>query len=304
MNKLIAYSVRCCLAASAALLSATPAHSQQASPVMAAARRRVARGGDRHGAAARGKPAGRADRGLRVHGRSAAHAAGRGPRGTAGNRAQPQSRPGSRLREQRECVHPRHRPAGRAADLRSRCRHLPRRRLYRAHPGCAVQPVRRAARRGAARPAGHAVRKEHDRRRGQADLEDAAGRVQRHDRARLRELRLLHGQGIPWRPGHRQLRGEHRRRLRDPGRHHHGSLDRSRLQRHRHAGGSRHSRVGRDRRPGNQAGRRLHAYAQCAEPRISGSGADAGRPGHGRGHRAATGPDQVLELQGRDLLHR
>ena len=35
MNKLIAYSVRCCLAASAALLSTTPAHSQQASPVMA-----------------------------------------------------------------------------------------------------------------------------------------------------------------------------------------------------------------------------------------------------------------------------
>jgi iron complex outermembrane receptor protein len=35
MNKLIVYSVRCCLAASAALLSTSPAHSQQASPVMA-----------------------------------------------------------------------------------------------------------------------------------------------------------------------------------------------------------------------------------------------------------------------------
>ena len=30
MNKLIAYSVRCCLAASAALLSTAPAHAQQA----------------------------------------------------------------------------------------------------------------------------------------------------------------------------------------------------------------------------------------------------------------------------------
>ena len=47
---------------------------------------------------------------------------------------------------------------------------------HRAHPGRAVQPVRRAARRGAARSAGHALRQEHDRGRHQADLEEAAAR--------------------------------------------------------------------------------------------------------------------------------
>ena len=63
--------------------------------------------------------------------------------------------------------HPRHRPARRAADLRPGGRRLCRRRLSVAHPRQPARPARPRAGRGAARPAGHALRQEHDRRRAQ-----------------------------------------------------------------------------------------------------------------------------------------
>ena len=81
-------------------------------------------------------------------------------RRTAGRGAEHEHRAGTRLVQQRQHLHPRHRPAGCAADLRSRRRHLCRRRLLLAHPGRAVQPVRCRPGRSPARPAGHAVRQE------------------------------------------------------------------------------------------------------------------------------------------------
>ena len=93
--------------------------------------------------------------------------AGRGP--------EPQHRAGPRILQRDQHLHPRHRPAGRAADLRPRRRRLCRRRLFLAHPRHPARPARRRARRSAARTAGHALRQEHDRRRHQ--VRHRAGRA-------------------------------------------------------------------------------------------------------------------------------
>ena len=87
--------------------------------------------------------------------------------GLQGAVPEPQHRPGPRLVERDQHLHPRHRPARRAADLRSRGRRLCRRRLSLAHPRQPARPARPRPDRGAARPAGHALRQEHDRRRDQ-----------------------------------------------------------------------------------------------------------------------------------------
>ena len=219
MSKLITRSVRCGLAAAAAMLSMPAAQAQQAPPVMAPA---AAGALEEVLVTARRREESMQDVPIAVSAFSAeraAHAAGRRPRRPAGLGAEPEPGAGARFGQQRQHLHPRHRPAGRAADLRPRRRRLSRRRVRRAHPGRAVQPLRRAARRGAARPAGHALRQEHDRGRHQAHLEEAAGGTRRPGRARLRRLQSLFGQGLPRRTDHRQLRCQRRRRVRDARRH-------------------------------------------------------------------------------------
>ena len=64
--------------------------------------------------------------------------------------------------------------------VRAHGRRLHRRRLPQHDHGLRHGPRRSRARRGAARPARHAVRQEQHRRRDSADLEEAAGRQHRH----------------------------------------------------------------------------------------------------------------------------
>ena len=64
-------------------------------------------------------------------------------------------------------VHPRHRPAGSCRRLRAGRRPLSRRRLPEPPAGGGARHLRCRAHRGAARPAGHALRPQHDRRRDQ-----------------------------------------------------------------------------------------------------------------------------------------
>ena len=76
---------------------------------------------------------------------------------------------GSLARHQLDAVrlHPRHRPAGSGLRLRAGRRHLSRRRLSQPPAGRGARHLRRRAHRGAARAAGHALRPQHHRRRGQ-----------------------------------------------------------------------------------------------------------------------------------------
>ena len=219
MSKLITRSVRCGLAAAAAMLSMPAAQAQQAPPVMAPA---AAGSLEEVLVTARRREESMQEVPIAVSAFSAEELRMLQAEDLvrpAGLGAEPEPRAGARFGQQRQHLHPRHRPAGRAADLRPRRRRLPRRRVHRAHPGRAVQPVRRAARRGAARAAGHALRQEHDRRRHQAHLEEAAGGTGRPGRARLWRLRPLLRQGLPRRAGHRQLRCQRRRRVRHAQRH-------------------------------------------------------------------------------------
>ena len=137
MNRLTICSVRACAAAAAALC-AVPAVLAQTAPARAPA----ARGLEEitgHGAPSRRTAARRAGGGQR---RSPARPARRcRPRldGPAGRRAEPQYRAGPRLGVERQHLHPRHRPARRAADVRSGRRRLCRWRVHVAHPGRAVR---------------------------------------------------------------------------------------------------------------------------------------------------------------------
>ena len=175
MNRLTIRSVRACAAAAAALC-AVPAALAQTAP---ATRPAASSGLEEITVTARRRDEALQDVPVAISAFSSDDlraAAGRRPRRAAGQRAEPEPGAGPRLGDQRQRLHPRHRPARRAADLRPGRRHLPRRRVHLAHPGRAVQPVRRGARRGAARPAGHAVRQEHHRRRDPPGLEEAARR--------------------------------------------------------------------------------------------------------------------------------
>ena len=125
------------------------------------------RGDHRHRAPPRGIAAGRADRGLGVLGR--AHRERRRARHhlAAAVHAEPHPAGGARLELDADRLHPRHRPAGSAVGLRARRRPLCRRRLHRAPAGRGARHLRHRAPRSAARPAGHAVRPQHHRRRDQ-----------------------------------------------------------------------------------------------------------------------------------------
>ena len=73
----------------------------------------------------------------------------------------------ARLELDPDHLHPRRRPAGSAVGLRARRRPLYRRRLCRPSAGRRARHLRHRAHRGAARPARHAVRPQHHRRRDQ-----------------------------------------------------------------------------------------------------------------------------------------
>ena len=108
---------------------------------------------------------------------------GRGP--------QPQHRPGPRLVQRHQHLHSRHRPARRAADVRPGGRRLCRRRLSFANSRQPARPARSRADRSAARPARHALRQEHHRRRDQVRLAQAGPGFPRQRQHRARQLRSI-----------------------------------------------------------------------------------------------------------------
>jgi hypothetical protein len=264
--------------------------------------RRRPRGDHGHRASPRGGAAGRADRGVGILRRRSAADAGPGPRWPAGQRTEPESRAGTRFGHQRQRLHPRHRPAGRAADLRPRGRHLSRRRLHLAHPGRAVQSLRHRARRGAARAAGHPVRQEHDRGRDPAHLEEAAGGALRQFRDRLRRIQPHGRQGVHRRARHGFLRCEPGRAVLEARRHRRGPDHRARVQRPRHHGGARHPQLRAERHRRGEPGARLHPAAQRAQPRPARGAPDPGQPARRR-EGAAAGTDRPLGIRVAYVLH-
>ena len=103
-------------------------------------------------------------------------------------RSQPHD--GRRPEPRRRLLLARRRPARRHRDPRAGRRHLRRRRLHRARPGRRAPHPRPRAARGAARPAGHPLRQEHHRRRGQADHREAGAGADGHRLVLRRDARL------------------------------------------------------------------------------------------------------------------
>ena len=90
-------------------------------------------------------------------------------------------------------LHPRRRPAGPGFGLRAGRRHLSRRRLSQPSAGRRARYLRCRAHRGAARAAGHALRTQHHRRRGQIRDPPAAAGIRAQGARDIRHLRPAEG---------------------------------------------------------------------------------------------------------------
>ena len=85
-------------------------------------------------------------------------------------------------------LHPRCRPGRQHPVLRTGRSHLRRRRVHGSPPGGDLRPARSRARRGAARPSGHAVWQERGWRHRTPDFEETAGRRHRQHQPQCRQL--------------------------------------------------------------------------------------------------------------------
>ena len=156
------------------------------------ARARGSRGDRRHGTVSRGEPATDAARDHGVHrrvprsARLDEHARSRRVRAERGHRAARR-----RLGLDGRRLHSRHRLRRQLAVVRARRADLHRRRLSRPSARRRPGPARHRARRGAARPARHAVRQEHARRRRADHFAQTRGRRHRLHRCRHRLARPL-----------------------------------------------------------------------------------------------------------------
>ena len=151
-----------------------------------------ARRSHRHRAEARAEPAGHPDRRHRVQRRG--HRATEPQQHRAARRLHAERHLRHHDVDQRpelRCgdLHPRHRPDRLRPDHRSRRRHLRRRCLHVALGGRRARYARHRAGRDPARPAGDALRPQHDGRCAQHHLAAARSRVRRHGGADARRLR-------------------------------------------------------------------------------------------------------------------
>ena len=144
----------------------------------------------------RGATAARSGLGLGVQRARARPHPGAGYDRASGRGSQPQHRPGPWLVQRDQHLHPRHRPARRAADLRPGRRRLCRRRLSVAASAAPSSTCSTRAHRSAARAAGHALRQEHDRRRDQVRHPQARHRTSAPTRRRDRHPTTSSSQGL------------------------------------------------------------------------------------------------------------
>ena len=181
-------------------------------------------------------------------------------------------------------------------------RYLYRRGLFRAQPPVAQPDVRHGSHRGAARPAGHAVRTQHHRRRDQHVHRAALGRIQRARARRVRQHRFAQARRLRVRPGHRHAVGPHRGDQ-QRARHLHGQHHRPRWRRTGQRGLSRQPRLDPDRDGVRVRQVRAHDAREHRHVRPAGL-RSLRRVGRLSGHRPEAGRQAAGERPGAAGAHR